>query len=105
MLPRAQESFRFHSRLSLTVLTGIKAKDLGELLDHIRIVPESVIYQHTHRFLQQHQHLTPEPPNDFAYWVTHILNDEELINHGRAQAGPYLGLGPNDNDQSIMEMQ
>jgi len=78
MLPKAKEPFRFCSRLSLTVLTGIKAKELGELLEHLRTVPESVIYQHTHRFLQQHQHLVPEPPNDFAYWVTDILNDEEL---------------------------
>jgi hypothetical protein len=78
MLPKADEPFRFCSRLSLTVLTGMKAKDLGELLEHLRTVPESVIYQHTHRFLQQHQHLVPEPSNDFAYWVTDILNDEEL---------------------------
>ncbi len=78
MIPRASEPFRFFTRFSLTVLTGIKAKDLKELLEHIKAVPESVIYEHTHRFLQQHQHLIPEPPNDFAYWATHILQDEIL---------------------------
>lgn len=78
MLPKAKEPFRFYSRLSLTVLTGIKAKDLAELLEHLRTAPESVVYEHTHRFLQQHQHLIPEPPNDFAYWVTHVLGDDEL---------------------------
>ncbi|MDD5628215.1 MAG: DUF5752 family protein [Elusimicrobia bacterium] len=78
MPARAAEPFRFCSRLSLTVLTGAKAADLRELLEHLRAVPESVIYHHTHRFLQQHQHLVPEPPNDFAYWVTEILNDEEF---------------------------
>jgi len=78
MLPRAKEPFRFCSRLSLTVLTGIKARDLRELLEHLRTVPEPVIYQHTHRFLQEHQHLVPEPANDFAYWVTEMLNDEEF---------------------------
>jgi hypothetical protein len=25
-----------------------------------------------------HQHLSPEPPNDFAYWVTNILLEERL---------------------------
>ncbi|MBI5240258.1 MAG: hypothetical protein HY926_07275 [Elusimicrobia bacterium] len=78
MIPRAKEPFRFCSRLSLTVLTGIKAEGLAELLAHLRTVPEPVIYHHTHRFLQQHQHLVPEPPNDFAYWVTNMLGDEEL---------------------------
>jgi hypothetical protein len=78
VIPRAREPFRFFSRLSLTVLTGAKAKDLGELLENLKTVPESVIYHHTHQFLQQHQYLAPEPPNDFAYWATHMLQDEKL---------------------------
>ena len=78
MLPKAKEPFRFFARLSLTLLTGAKAKDLPELLAHLKETPESVIYQHTHRFLEQHQYLVPEPPNDFAYWVTHLLQDEKL---------------------------
>ncbi len=78
MITRAREPFRFYSRLTLTVLTGQRARDLGELLGHLRCAPDMVVYQHTHRFLQQHQHLVPEPPNDFAYWVTHALQDEEL---------------------------
>ncbi|MDD4879526.1 MAG: DUF5752 family protein, partial [Candidatus Omnitrophica bacterium] len=28
--------------------------------------------------LQQHQYLSPEPPNDFAYWVSAVLGEEEL---------------------------
>jgi hypothetical protein len=59
-------------------LTGIKAKSLAELVEHLKEVPESVIYQHTHRFLQQHQYMVPEPPNDFADWVTYNLQDEKL---------------------------
>lgn len=78
MIPRASEPFRFFTRLSLTLMTGIKAKDLKELLEHLKAVPEPVIYEHTHRFLQQHQHLVPEPPNDFSHWVTHMLQDEKL---------------------------
>lgn len=70
--------FRFYTRTHLREPTGLKAKNLRELLDRLRTVPESVVYQHTHQFLQQHQYLSPEPPNDFAYWVREALNEVEL---------------------------
>ena len=57
---------------------GTKAQNAAELLDGIRKVPESSIYYHTHRFLQQHHYLSPEPPNDFAYWTTEVLNNALL---------------------------
>ena len=44
----------------------------------IKEVPGSCIYHHTHRFLQQHQYLSPEPPNDFAFWITDVLGEDEL---------------------------
>ena len=75
---KANEPFRFCTRLHLTELTGIRATTLSQLLGFIREVPGSCIYHHTHRFLQQHQYLSPEPPNDFAYWVTEILGEDEL---------------------------
>ena len=56
----------------------MRATTLGQLLALIKEVPGSCIYHHTHRFLQQHQFLSPEPPNDFAYWVTDILGEDEL---------------------------
>ena len=68
--------FEFKSRLVLTELLGLKAKNLSELLERIKTIPSSSIYHHTHRFLQQHHYLSPEPPNDFAYWVTNMLNNE-----------------------------
>ncbi len=69
-------SFEFKSRLVLTELLGKRAATLPELTEGIRSVPLSSIYHHTHRFLQQHHFLSPEPPNDFAYWVTNMLNEE-----------------------------
>lgn len=75
---KARESFRFYTRLHLSELTGLRATTLGQLLDLIKRVSGSCIYHHTHRFLQQHQYLSPEPPNDFAYWVTEILGEDEL---------------------------
>ncbi len=77
-LVRAQEPFRFFTRMNLTELTGLRAATIGQLLSLIKTVPGSCIYHHTHRFLQQHQYLTPEPPNDFAYWVIESLGEDEL---------------------------
>lgn len=77
-LPKAREPFKFYTQIHIPELTGLKASNLQELLDLIKIVPGSVIYYHTHRFLQQHQFLSPEPPNDFAYWITGIIGEAEL---------------------------
>lgn len=75
---RQSQPFRFSSSLDLTLLTNRRARDLPELLGHLRAVPGSVIYYHTHHFLAQHQYLSPEPPNDFAYWVTNVLQEDRL---------------------------
>jgi len=75
---KAKQPFRFHTRLHLTELTGLKASNLMQLCELIKVVPGSSIYHHTHRFLQIHQYLSPEPPNDFAYWVTEALGEDEL---------------------------
>jgi len=74
----ARAPFRFFTRLTLTRLTGRRAVDLAEMLEHLRSVPGSVIFHHTHHFLVQHQHLSPEPPNDFAFWVTNVLQEDRL---------------------------
>ncbi len=77
-LNKAVEPFRFYTRLHLSELTGLKASNLPELLALIKEASDSAIYHHTHRFLLQHQYLSPEPPNDFAYWVTAALNEDRL---------------------------
>ena len=77
-LIRAKEPFRFYTRLHLSELTGLRASTLSQLSGLIKRVSGSCIYHHTHRFLQQHQYLSPEPPNDFAYWVTEVLGEDEL---------------------------
>ncbi|MCQ4573640.1 MAG: DUF5752 family protein [Candidatus Brocadiales bacterium] len=77
-LKTASQPFRFYTRLNLVELTGRRAKNTAELLKQIEEVEDAVIYHHTHRFLQQYQYLSPEPPNDFAYWVREILDDPVL---------------------------
>ena len=77
-LVTAREPFHFSTRLNLTELLGLRASTINQLLTLIKEVPGSSIYHHTHRFLQLHQYLSPEPPNDFAYWVSSVLGEDEL---------------------------
>jgi small-conductance mechanosensitive channel len=77
-LKKADKPFHFYTRLYLKELTGLKAGNLTELADLLKEVPESVIYYHTHHFLEEHHYLTPEPANDFALWVSNELGDEAL---------------------------
>lgn len=77
-LARAAQPFRFYTRLHLAELTGLSAPTLPRFLEILKTAPDACVYHHTHRFLQQHQHLSPEPPNDFAFWVAESLGDEEL---------------------------
>lgn len=70
--------FIFYSSLKITESVGRNARDLEELLAGIREVDGSVIFNHTHHFLFQHQYWVPEPPSDFAYWVTDILQERAL---------------------------
>lgn len=49
-----------------------------ELLEGIKVVPDSSIFYHTHKFLEQHHYLLPEPANDFAYWISNVLEENTL---------------------------
>jgi hypothetical protein len=71
-------AFNFYTQYHLVEMLGLKARNLGELLEGIKAVPVSSIYYHTHRFLQQHHYLSPEPPNDFAFWLMDILHLNSL---------------------------
>ena len=75
---KVENPFYFSTRLNLRELTGKKARHLKELLRYIKTLSGSVIYNHTHQFLHQHIYLSPEPPNDFAYWIREFLNEDAL---------------------------
>jgi hypothetical protein len=74
----AREPFHFYTRHTLAYLTGRRARNLTELLSGIKEATEPSIYHHTHHFLARHEFLSPEPPNDFAYWISNILQDRVL---------------------------
>jgi small-conductance mechanosensitive channel len=77
-IKKATSPFRFYTRLHLKELTGLKASNLRELVTILKEAPDSVVYYHTHHFLEEHHYLTPEPANDFALWVSDALGDEVL---------------------------
>lgn len=83
-LPKAKTPFKFFSRLSLTVATGKSARDLRDLAEGVKTLPDSVVYSHTYRFVQLHQFLIEEPPNDFSLWASDALQDNELAEKLRA---------------------
>ena len=70
--------FYFTTKHDQTLLLGRRARNASELAEGISDVPAMSVYYHTHRYLEQHHYLSPEPPNDFAYWVTNVLNDDLL---------------------------
>lgn len=71
-------TFKFYTHFHLVRLLGIKARNPVELLEGLKKVPTSSIYYHTHNFLEKHHYLSPEPANDFAYWLSNILNQKDL---------------------------
>src|SRR4030042_1689355 len=73
-LKQAVNPFKFYTRLHLKELTGKKARNLPELLETLKEMPDSVVYYHTHHFLEEYQFLTPEPANDFALWVNDAMH-------------------------------
>lgn len=70
--------FVFFTSMVLQEATGLRAATLPQLLHLLQNVPDACVYHHTHDFLLAHHYLTPEPSNDFAYWVTEVLGEEAL---------------------------
>ena len=70
--------FRFMVKYDQALLLGRRATNLRELLDGIETVPSASVFFHTHRSLQQQYRLVPEPPNDFAFWITNNLGYDRL---------------------------
>jgi len=78
MALKADEPFKFRSRLTLCEVTGRRAFSVPELLEGLRQADDETVYYHTHRFIKQFHHLVPEGANDFAYWVTNTVQADRL---------------------------
>lgn len=70
--------FEFYTERRLVTLTGRKARNLGELLTHLREVSGSSIFYHTHHQYLSHHFERPMFHNDFAIWSSRSLLEEQL---------------------------
>ena len=72
------EPFVFYTERRLVALTGLRAGNLVQLLEHLRDVPGSSIFYHTHHMYLSHHFETPFFSNDFALWVSEALQEGAL---------------------------
>jgi hypothetical protein len=73
-----REPFVFHTERRMVMLTGRSARNLTELLDHIRQVSGSSIFYHTHHQYLSHHFEKPVFHSDFSSWVSLALLEEAL---------------------------
>lgn len=72
------DPFVFSTEWHVVALTGRKARNLGELLKHLKEVTGSSIFYHTHQQYLAHHFEKPTFHNDFAIWVSQALLEERL---------------------------
>ena len=60
------------------LLTGRRASNLAELLEHLRVVSGACIFYHTHHLHHSHHFQKPRFFNEFANWASHALQEEGL---------------------------
>jgi hypothetical protein len=70
--------FTFHTELRLVALTGLRATTAEELLLHLKEVPGSSIFYHTHHMYLAHHFERPTFTNDFALWASEALQNDSL---------------------------
>jgi hypothetical protein len=72
------EPFMFYTERRLVALTGLRARNLEELLQRLREVPGSSVFYHTHHLYLAHHFETPQFTNDFALWAGEALQEDSL---------------------------
>jgi hypothetical protein len=70
--------FIFYTEQRLVELTGVRARNLGELVKSLQRVSGSSIFYHTHHLYLQHHFEKPVFYNHFALWVSSALQEEPL---------------------------
>jgi len=70
--------FYFNTSAHLVRITRQKASALAEFLDALRECPESSIFQHSFRTLQEHHFIREGFSNDFAHWALSACNEPSL---------------------------
>lgn len=72
------QPFEFYTQQQLILLTGRRARNLLELLEHVRSVPGASIFYHTHYLYLTQHFVTPKFYNEFAGWVSQALQERRL---------------------------
>jgi hypothetical protein len=67
--PPVVEPFEFKSAAHLVRIEREQATTLGELWQDLQTCPESSIFQHTFRTLEEHHFIEEGFSNDFAHWA------------------------------------
>jgi hypothetical protein len=70
--------FYFNTSAHLLRITQQKSNTLAEFLDALQDCPESSIFQHTFRTLQEHHFIREGFSNDFAHWALSACNEPSL---------------------------
>jgi hypothetical protein len=74
----ASAAFVFHTERRLVMLTGLKARNLPELLAHLKTVSGASIFYHTHHLYLSHHFEKPRFYNAFATWIGESLQERRL---------------------------
>ena len=74
----ANSPFYFNSAAHLLRIEKQRAKNLSELLEAMRTVPEDSVFQHTFQTLQEHHFIREGFSNDFAHWAFAACNEVGL---------------------------
>jgi hypothetical protein len=74
----AKKKFVFNSSAHLLRIGTERAQDLSDLLEGIRTVPDSSIFQHMFQTLAEHHYIREGFSNDFAHWAFFSCNETGL---------------------------
>ena len=74
----ASGPFVFRTERRLVVLTGLTARNLPELLAHLKAVSSASIFYHTHHLYLSHHFERPRFYNAFASWIGESLQEKML---------------------------
>jgi hypothetical protein len=74
----AKKEFVFNSAAYLLRIGTERARTLNEMLEGLRVVPDSSIFQHMFQTLAEHHYIREGFSNDFAHWAFFSCNETGL---------------------------
>src|SRR5258706_13485194 len=75
---KAKKRFVFNSGAHILRIGTERARNLNEMLEAVRVVPDSSIFQHMFQTLADHHYIREGFSNDFAHWAFFSCNETGL---------------------------